>query len=146
MTAAFTELRSAQMSVQKSCALTGTSRATHYRRANPKGPMHGPWLARRQPPSALTDTERAEVTDLLTSPAYADLAIPQVWARELDEGRYWCSISTMYRVARAAGQVSERRRLATHPPRVRPELVAHAPSEVWSWDIERHEAPSTEWR
>lgn len=42
MTIAFTELRSAQMSVQKSCALTGTSRATHYRHANSKGPLHGP--------------------------------------------------------------------------------------------------------
>jgi putative transposase len=137
MTTAFTELRSAQISVQKSCTLTEISRATHYRRANPKGPVHGPWLPRTPPPAALTDTERAAVTDLLTSPTYADLAIPQVWARELDEGRYWCSISTMYRIARAAGQVSERRRLATHPPRVRPELVAHGPSEVWSWDITR---------
>jgi transposase InsO family protein len=142
MTTAFTELRSAQISVQKSCALTGISRATHYRRANPKGPVHGPWLPRTPPAAALTDTERAAVTDLLTSPTYADLAIPQVWARELDEGRYWCSISTMYRIARAAGQVSERRRLATHPPRVRPELVAHGPSEVWSWDITALKGPA----
>jgi transposase InsO family protein len=81
------------------------------------------------------------VTGLLTSLAYRDLAIPQVWARELDEGRYWCSVSTMYRIARAAGQVSERRRLATHPPRVRPELVARGPSEVWSWDITALKGP-----
>jgi putative transposase len=141
MTTAFTQLRDAQMSVQKSCALTGTSRATHYRRVNPKGPMHGPWLSRTPPPAALTGTERAAVADLLTSPTYADLTIPQVWARELDEGRYWCSVSTMYRIARAAGQVRERRRLATHPPRVRPELVAHGPSEVWSWDITALKGP-----
>jgi len=118
------------------------SRATHYRRVNPKGPVHGPWLPRRPPLSALTEPERAAVIALLTSPAYADLAIPQVWARELDEGRYWCSISTMYRIARAAGQVSERRRQATHPPRVRPELVAHGPSEVWSWDITALKGPA----
>jgi putative transposase len=142
MTTAFTELRDARMSVRKTCALTGISRATHYRRANPKGPRHGPWLARTPPPAALSDAERAGVADLLTSPAYADLAIPQVWARELDEGRYWCSISTMYRIARAAGQVSERRRLATHPPRVRPELVAHGPSQVWSWDITALKGPT----
>jgi putative transposase len=146
MTTTFTELRAAEISVKKSCALTGTSRATHYRHVNPKGPMHGPWLPRAPPSQALDDTERARVLELLTSPAYRDLAIGQVWARELDEGRYWCSISTMYRIARAAGQVRERRRLATHPARVRPELVAHGPSEVWSWDIERHEASSTEWR
>ena len=142
MTSTFRELRGVQISVQRSCALTGMSRATHYRRVNPKGPVHGPWLPRRPPPSALTEPERAAVIALLTSPAYADLAIPQVWARELDEGRYWCSISTMYRIARAAGQVSERRRQATHPPRVRPELVAHGPSEVWSWDITALKGPA----
>ena len=141
MTTTFAELRAAEISVKKSCALTETSRATHYRHANPKGPLHGPWLPRAPPSQALDALERARVLELLTSPAYRDLAIPQVWARELDEGRYWCSISTMYRIARAAGQVRERRRLATHPARVRPELVAHGPSEVWSWDIT---APTSE--
>lgn len=141
MTATFTELRAAQIPVQASCALTGISRATHYRHINPKGPMHGPWLARTPPPQALTATERAQVRDLLASPDYADLSIPQVWARELDEGRYWCSMSTMYRIARAAGQVCERRRQATHPPRVRPELAARGPSQVWSWDITALKGP-----
>lgn len=142
MTTAFTELRAAEVSVKKSCALTGISRATHYRHASPKGPLHGPWLPRTPPPSALSAAERAAVLELLTSPAYVDLAIPQVWARELDEGRYWCSMSTMYRIARAAGQVSERRRQATHPPRIRPELAARGPSEVWSWDITALKGPA----
>lgn len=141
MTNAFAELHAAELSVQKSCGLTGISRATHYRHAHPKGRMHGPWLPRTPPPSALSAVERAAVLDLLASPAYADLAIPQVWARELDEGRYWCSMSTMYRIARTAGQVSERRRQATHPPRVRPELAAHGPSQVWSWDITALKGP-----
>ena len=132
MTAVFTELRAAEVPVTTSCELTGLSRATHYRHVNPKGPMHGPWLPRTPPPQALDATERAQVLRVLTGPAYRDLAIGQVWARELDEGRHWCSVSTMYRIARAAGQVRERRRLATHPARVRPELVARGPSEVWS--------------
>ena len=130
------------MSVQRSCVLTGLSRATYYRRANPKGPRHGPWLPRTPPPSTLTEPERAAVLALLTSPRDADLAIPQVWARELDEGRYHCSISTLYRIARTAGQVRERRRLATHPPRVRPELVATGPNQVWSWDITALKGPA----
>jgi putative transposase len=117
------------------------SRATYYRHARPQGRMHGPWLPRTPPPAALTDAERMAALELLTSPAYADLAIPQVWARELDEGRYHCSMSTMYRIARTAGQVRERRRLATHPPRVRPELVAHGPNQVWSWDITALKGP-----
>jgi putative transposase len=52
----------------------------------------------------------------------------------------------MYRILRAHGEVRERRSQATHPARVKPELVATAPGQVYSWDIERHEAPRTEWR
>jgi hypothetical protein len=146
MTAAFTDVRQAGIAVQQACTLTGTARASYYRHARPKPPVQGPRPPRRPPSQTLAETERARIRALLASPRYADLAIPQIWARELDEGRYWCSMSTMYRIAHAAGQTRERRRQATHPPRVRPELMAHGPSQVWSWDIERHEAPRTEWR
>jgi hypothetical protein len=108
---AFAELRAAQVSIAAACVLTGRSRATHYRRADPAGvalgPLHGPWLPRRPPPSTISDEQRARVLAMLASPHYRDLAIPQVWARELDEGLYWCSESSMYRIARAAGQSRE---------------------------------------
>lgn len=140
MNTAFAELRAVEMPITVVCALTGRSRATHYRRVDPLGaaalgPRHGPWLPRGLPPSTITGEERARVLALVNSEPYRDLAIGQVWARELDEGRYWCSESSMYRIARDAGQSRERRNQASHPPRVRPELVAHGPSEVWSWDI-----------
>jgi len=145
MDTAFAELRAAQVSIAAACVLTGRSRATHYRRVDPAGvalgPLHGPRLPRRPPPSTITDGQRERVLAVLASPHYRDLAIPQVWARELDEGRYWCSESSMYRIARAAGQSRERRAQATHPPRVRPELVAHGPSQVWSWDITALKGP-----
>ena len=141
---AYDELRTVGLSRLRACTLTGRSRATLYRhqdrdgapRGAALGPLHGPHPRRRgAQPAALSPEERAGVLELLDSPAYRDLAIPQVWARELDEGRYWCSISSMYRIAREAGQSRERRAQATHPARVRPELVAQGPSEVWSWDI-----------
>ena len=66
---------------------------------------------------------------------FIDAAPPTVYAALLDEGRYLASVPTMYRVLRAAGEVRERRRQATHPPTVKPELVADAPNRVWSWDI-----------
>jgi len=90
---------------------------------------------------ALTAAERAAVLVVINTGDYADLAVGQIWARELDEGRYLCSMSSMYRIARDAGQTRERRRQATHPAKVKPELMAEAPSQIWSWDIERHEAP-----
>jgi transposase InsO family protein len=48
----------------------------------------------------------------------------------------------MYRVLRAADQVRERRAQAAHPARVRPELTADGPSQVWSWDITKLKGPS----
>jgi putative transposase len=125
--------------VAAACRLTGLSRATLYRNRNPTPPK--PRAARKPPPSALSDVERAQVLDLLNRPQYADLAVAQVWARELDEGRWWCSQSTIYRILRAAGQSGDRRAQATHPARTKPELVASAPNQVWSWDITRLRGP-----
>jgi len=82
------------------------------------------------------------VLTLINSAPYGDLAIGQIWTRELDEGRYLCSMSSMYRIARAAGQTRERRRQATHPAKVKPELMADAPSQIWSWDITKLRGPS----
>jgi putative transposase len=81
------------------------------------------------------------VLALMNSPRYIDLPPAQIWARELDEGRYHCSIRTMYRVLEQAGQNGERRRQATHPAKAVPELVATAPSQVFTWDITRLAGP-----
>jgi len=92
-------------------------------------------------PGELSTDERAEILAVLNSDAYADLSVTQVWARELDEGRYWCSARTMYRILAAVDMGGERRRQATHPPRTIPELVATCPSAVWSWDTTRMRGP-----
>ncbi len=142
MTAAFAELRAAKVPTTQACGLVGRARATHYRHA--RGPVHGPRPARVVPDNgqALSDGERAAVLTLINSPAYGDLSIGQIWARELDEGRYLCSPSSMYRIARAAGQSRERRRQATHPATVKPELAADGPSQVWTWDITKLRGPA----
>jgi putative transposase len=46
----------------------------------------------------------------------------------LDEGVYLASVSSMYRILRAHGEVTERRRQAVHPARVNPELIATGPN------------------
>lgn len=92
-------------------------------------------------PIALSATERQAVLDVLHQPRYADLALTQVWARELDENRYHASVSTMYRILREKGETRERRRQGTHPPRKKPELMANGPSQIWSWDITKLRGP-----
>jgi putative transposase len=121
------------------CRLVGRSRATHHRWLHPAEPK--PKTPRPAPASALSAGERAALLALMNSPRYAELAPAQIWARELDEGRYHCSIRTMYRILEAAGQSGERRRQATHPAKIVPELVATAPSQVFTWDITKLAGP-----
>jgi transposase InsO family protein len=47
----------------------------------------------------------------------------------------------MYRVLGENTLVAERRRLARHPAKVCPELVATAPQQVYSWDITKLAGP-----
>ena len=75
---------------------------------------------------------------MLTGPRFADLTPYTAWARLLDEdGIYLASVRTFYRVLAAEGLVQERRNQLVHPAHVKPELIATAPNQVWSWDITR---------
>jgi putative transposase len=134
----FEELE-AVTSVKRACRLLGASRATLYRRRRP--PVVGPPAPRPAPPNKLTEQERQHVLMVLRSEEYCDLAPAQVWARLLDDGIYLCSISTMYRLLAIAGENRERRRQRTHPARKRPELIATAPNQCWSWDITKLQGP-----
>ena len=132
------------MNTSAACRLTGRSRATHYRRLNPPEPRER--APRPAPASALTPDEREHVLALMNRPQYVDLPPAQIWARELDEGRYWCSERTMYRILEAAGQTGERRRQAVHPAKTVPQLVATAPCQVLTWDITKLKGPNKgEW-
>src|SRR5260370_10026893 len=47
----------------------------------------------------------------------------------------------MYRVVAEHGEVGERRGQLTHPPYQKPELMATAPNQLWSWDITKLRGP-----
>lgn len=72
---------------------------------------------------------------ILHQERFVDQAPATIYAKLLDEGHYVCSVPTMYRVLRAVDEVHERRRQASHPATVKPELLATRPNSVWSWDI-----------
>jgi len=118
--------------VAPTCNALGVPRATYYRRKRAR-PAPKP---RPAPPRALSPEERAQVLTVLHAPEHVDLAPAQVYAKLLDErGEYLCSERTMYRVLDAAGEVRERRDQLVHPEYKKPELLATAPNQVWSWDI-----------
>jgi putative transposase len=64
-----------------------------------------------------------------------DKAPQEVYATLLDEEKYLCSISSMYRILRGNEEVRERRNQLRHPIYQKPELLATRSNEVWSWDI-----------
>jgi putative transposase len=100
-----------------------------------------PERARRPSSLALTVVERQALLDAVHDPRFIDRSVPHIYAALLDEGRYFGSMSTMYRVLRDAGEVGDRRDQATRPAHVKPELCAEEPGRVWCWDITKLHGP-----
>jgi len=83
------------------------------------------------------------VIDLLHGPRFQDDTPRQVYAVLLDEGQYHCSIRIMYRILKAEhGDVKERRKGHQRTSYQKPELLATAPNQVWSWDITKLKGPA----
>ncbi len=82
---------------------------------------------------------------MLHSGRFVDQAPPAVYATLLDEGRYLCSVRTMYRILADADEVRERRNQCQRPLYRKPELLATAPNQLWSWDITKLKGPE-KWR
>ena len=120
--------------VKPACSALEVSRSTLYRR---RGPSTGQQQPRPTPARALSETERGEVFDTLCSERFVDRSPAEVVATLLDEEVYLCSERTMYRVLASEVPVQERRAQRTHPEYKKPELMATAPNQVWSWDITR---------
>ena len=104
----------------------------------------GPRPARQQrppPPMALDVLENEVLLDTLNSERFMDTAPAAVHATLLDEGCYLGSVRTMYRLLARTGGSGERRNQLVHPAYTKPELLAIAPNQVWSWDITKLRGP-----
>jgi putative transposase len=125
------------------CGALGVPRATFYRHL---GREHNPCAdngLRPSPPLSLTFAERQNVIDILHSERFQDKAPHEIYATLLDEGQYHCSIRTMYRILKSVhGDIKERRRGHQKNHYEKPELLATAPNQVWSWDITKLKGPA----
>ena len=112
MTQTYVSLIAGGVTTRRAAVLTGLVRSTAIRRRDaataPTPVVSTPPAC--QPVNKLTATERCQVLEMLTSDRFVDLAPLQIYAQLLDEGRYLCSVSTMYRVFRTPdmGSVSNR--------------------------------------
>jgi len=128
--------------VRAACKALAVDRPGYYRRHRKSPPAPKPEGVPAVQARALTEVERKEVRRVLESPEHVDEAPATVYAKLLDEGVYLCSERTMYRVLHEHDEVKERRRQATHPAKVKPELIATKPNQVWSWDISKLRGPA----
>ena len=122
------------------CAVLDLPRASYYRQLTPQ-PL-GPPVPRPTSARALAEDERQTVLTELHSKRFIDTAPAQVVATLLDEGVYHCSTRTMYRILESKKEVRERRNQLSHPQYKKPELLATAPNQVWSWDITKLRGPA----
>jgi putative transposase len=124
--------------VKAACEAIGLPRATFYRKLKPRA------LQTKTPsahPSSLSLKERQDVLDVLNQPEWMDQPPLAVYASLLDQGTYLCSVRTMYRILQSAGEVKERRNHRPSTTYKKPELLATAPNQLWSWDITKLKGP-----
>jgi putative transposase len=137
---AYRDLTAVGVGTRAGASLTGMSRATAARaQRSPAAPSPA---TPATPANRLSPAERGELLAVLNSDEFVDQPPLQVYATLLERGRYLCSVSTMYRILAEHQQVRERRRLARHPARAVPELLATGPGQVYSWDITKLPGPA----
>ena len=136
---AVAELRAQHVSVLTACAALSIPRCSYYRSRHPVGARPKP--RPRGSHRALSDPERSAVLEVLHGERFVDRAPPAVVATLLEEGHYLCSARTMYRILASRDEVRERRAQARRPHYTRPEQVATAPNQVWTWDLTKLRGP-----
>ena len=138
---AVTSLRDQGISATQACDAMEVASSSYYRWMQPPRAVVEA-RPRPSPPRALSEAERQHVLDTLRSEAFVDRSPAHVAAALLDDDqRYLCSVRTMYRILEEAKEVRERRNQRRHPIYTKPELVATAPNQVWTWDLTKLRGP-----
>jgi len=130
-------------SVALACQVLATPRSWYYRQKAVSEQEQEKSSFRPAPRRTLGEAEKAEIRSVLNSERFVDQSPREVYAALLDEGVYLCHWRTMYRLLAEQQQVQERRNQRRHPAYSKPELLATAPNQLWSWDITKLKGPVT---
>lgn len=129
---------SKKLGKRTACTVLGVPRSSLYRAQKPGRVQASP----KAFPRALSQPEKDAVRQELNSERFQNFAPREVYATLMDEGRYLCSWRSMYRILDENQEVRERRDQLRHPNYTKPELLATAPNQLWSWDITKLLGPS----
>ncbi len=124
--------------MQAACAALAVPRSSLYRARTPRPQRTSLKISLR----AFSQAEKIKVRQELNSARFQDRAPREVYATLMDEGQYLCSWRSMYRILAENDEVCERRNQLCHPNYIKPELLATAPNQLWSWDITKLLGPS----
>lgn len=113
------------------CQKLDLPRASYYRHLQPR--LLQP--KSKTPANALPEPLRQEILALLHSERFVDCTPYQVYYTLLDEGRYYASVRSFYRLLAEQGESQDRRIQRSHRNAIKPELMAEKANQVWSWDI-----------
>jgi len=104
-----TESLGKEVNVRQACAALTVSSASFYRWR--KRQDFSPRVNRRPaPPLALSEEEEKAILQILHEERFVDLAPPEIYSKLLDEGKFLCSVRTMYRILAKHDEVKERRK------------------------------------
>jgi transposase InsO family protein len=121
--------------LRPACEVLGLSVRTIERWREQDGGDDRRYGPKSAPPNKLSPAEQCQILNLVNAPKFRDLSPNQIVPRLADEGTYFGSESTFYRLLREHQQLAHRQ--PSRPPSSRRprEHVATGPCQVWSWDI-----------
>lgn len=128
--------------ISRACETLAIPRSSYYRAVSPKKSETKPPAERTQPKNTLSPEERQKALDHLHSDRFVDKSPAQAFHTLLDEGTYLASIRTYYRILASNNEVCERRAQRRHIHYSKPELMATAPNQVYTWDITKLKGPA----
>ncbi len=138
--AAVTEL-AVDVGTSAACHTLLVPRASYYRQ---RRAASFPVVRTSRPPSLRAcSRQNAKRSWRIFTPNVSRIARqPRSMRRCSMKGSIYCSIRTMYRLLEQRGESRERRDQLLHPPYQKPELMATAANQLWSWDISKLLGPA----
>lgn len=128
--------------IRRACCSVSLPRSTYYARTTLRVPTtRVRQQQRRASKRKLSEHEQTTALQVLTSEEFIDRSPAFIHAALLDRREYICSPRTFYRLLAVFVLVMERRHITRHPAYSKPELLAVAPRQVWTWDITKLKGP-----
>ena len=133
---------STKIGTKQACNAFGISRSSYYYWKNPdsKTVLNN---EKKLPDFAYTPAEKQKILDVMNSANFVNQTPYEIYASKLDEGKYLCSVRTMYRILQENDQVKERRKVRRSNNYTKPELLTTKVNQVWTWDITKLKGPET---